>query len=273
MTDQTPTAASSPPSLLTGLSARLLVLTIFFVMVAEFLIYTPSVSNFRKKYLEERIATAHVAALALEATPDNMVSPELEEELLYHAGAYGVVLRHPTRRVLMLSKEMPPKVDVTFDLRSGRFPYWIFDAYEAMFRDDNRIMRVVGMSPKQPGVIVEAVLDEAPMRAAMLGFSTRILQLSIVISLLTSVVMLFVVRFCSDQTLVKRRRNRLAARVLELLVYSDDIAVNLSTFRRILVANPRQHAGLVFTHAVDHGRFQWRKGDREKQAFALRVGG
>ncbi|MHA1598061.1 MAG: HAMP domain-containing protein, partial [Alphaproteobacteria bacterium] len=183
MTEQTPTP---PPSVLTGLSAQLLILTIFFVMVAEFLIYTPSVSNFRKKYLEERIATAHVAALALQATPDHMVSPELEEELLYHAGAYGVVLRHPTRRVLMLSKEMPPKVDVTFDLRTGRFPYWIFDAYEAMTRDDNRVMRVIGMSPKEPGVIVETVIDEEPMRVAMLGFSNRILQLSIVISLLTA---------------------------------------------------------------------------------------
>ncbi|MBT4463413.1 MAG: HAMP domain-containing histidine kinase, partial [Rhodospirillaceae bacterium] len=139
-----------------------------------------------KAYLEERIATAHVAALALQATPDNMVSPELEAELLYHAGAYGVVLRHPTRHSLMLSKEMPPKVDVTFDLRAGSFPYWILDAYGAMFRDDNRIMRVIGMSPKQPGVIVEAVLDEAPMRHEMLAFSNRILQLSVIISLLTA---------------------------------------------------------------------------------------
>jgi len=174
------------PTALTGLSARLLVLTIFFVMLAEFLIYTPSVSRYRKTYLEQRIATAHVAVLALEATPDNMVSPELEAELLYHAGAYSVVLKHPERRVLLLAKDMPPKVDVTFDLRKGSFPMWISDAYSAMFRDDNRVMRVIGFSPKSPGVSIEIVIDEAPMRRAMLDFSSRILQLSIVISLLTA---------------------------------------------------------------------------------------
>jgi len=171
---------------MTGLSARLLVLTIFFVMLAEFLIYTPSVSRYRKNYLEQRIATAHVAVLALEATPDNMVSPELEEELLYHAGAYAVALKLPNRRVLLLAKDMPPGVDVTFDLRQGAFPMWISDAYLAMFRDDNRVMRVIGESPKSPGVSVEIVIDEAPMRQEMLGFSSRILQLSIVISLLTA---------------------------------------------------------------------------------------
>lgn len=174
------------PTAMTGLSARLLVLTIFFVMLAEFLIYTPSVSRYRKNYLEQRIATAHVAVLALQATPDNMVSPELEEELLYHAGAYAVALKLPNRRVLMLAKDMPPKVDVTFDLRQGSFPMWISDAYAAMFRDDNRVMRVIGESPKSPGVSVEIVIDEAPMRHEMLGFSSRILQLSIAISLLTA---------------------------------------------------------------------------------------
>ena len=171
---------------MTGLSARLLVLTIFFVMLAEFLIYTPSVSRYRKNYLEQRIATAHVAALAVEATPDHMVSPELEQELLYHAGAYAIVLKHPERRVLILAKDMPPRVDVTFDLRHGGFPMWIRDAYSAMLRDDNRVMRIIAESPKSPGVSVEIVIDEAPMREKMLGFSTRILQLSIVISLLTA---------------------------------------------------------------------------------------
>ncbi len=174
------------PTAMTGLSARLLVLTIFFVMLAEFLIYTPSISRYRKTYLEQRIATAHVAVLALEATPDNMVSPELEEELLYHAGAYAVALKLPNRRVLLLSKEMPPGVDVTFDLRQGDFRMWISDAYSAMLRDDNRVMRIIGESPKSPGVSVEIVIDEAPMRMEMLSFSSRILQLSIAISLLTA---------------------------------------------------------------------------------------
>ena len=181
-----PDKSGPMPSSLSGLSAKLLVLTIFFVMLAEFLIYTPSISRFRKTYLEEHIATAHLATLALEATADNMVTRDLEEELLFHADAYSITLKHPARSMLMLSRQNLPQIDVVFDLREGHFPMWIFDAFAALFRDDNRVMRVIGISPKAMDVVVEVTLDEAPMRKAMLNFSGRILQLSIVISLLTA---------------------------------------------------------------------------------------
>ena len=46
------------PSLLVSLSGRLLLLTIFFVMLAEVLIYAPSIGRYRKVYFDERIAAA-----------------------------------------------------------------------------------------------------------------------------------------------------------------------------------------------------------------------
>lgn len=174
------------PWALSGLSAKLLVLTIFFVLLAELLIYTPSISRFRLTYLEEHIANAHLAALALEVTPDNMVNRELENELLFHADAYSITLKHPSRRVLMLSQINLPSVDVSFDLREGNVVTWIWEAFSVLFRNDDRVMQVMGVSPKDNNVVVEVILDEEPMRQEMLSFSTRILQLSIVISLLTA---------------------------------------------------------------------------------------
>ena len=67
-----------------SLSAQVLLLTIFFVMLGEVLIYAPSAGRFRYEYLRDRLATAHVAVLALLATPDNMVSEALQAELLQH---------------------------------------------------------------------------------------------------------------------------------------------------------------------------------------------
>ena len=170
-------------NVLHSLSGRLLVLTIVFVMLAEFLIYAPSISRFRKTYLEEHIAKAQLATLALEATPDNMVSRDLEDMLLFHAEAYAIAVDRPERRMLALKKDMPPAIDVVFDLRETSFPTWIMDAFMVLAQDENRVMRVIGESTKNPGVAIEVVMDEAPMREAMLGYSTRILQLSIVISL------------------------------------------------------------------------------------------
>lgn len=172
--------------LMTGLSARLLILTMLFIMLAEALIWTPSISRFRKVYLEDHIVRAQFSTLALEAIPEDAVGPKLRDELLFHAEAYGIVLNRPDQRVLMVSKAMPPKVDLTVDLTKGRFPMWIFDAFETLAQDENRILRVIGMSPRDPDVVVEVVMDETPMREAMYGYSARIFNLSLVISLFTA---------------------------------------------------------------------------------------
>ena len=88
----------SLPPFLNSLSARLLVLTVIFVMLSEVLIFVPSVARFRLNYLQQHVADAHLAILALEATPDNMVSRELANELLAHVGAYGIILLHSLSR-------------------------------------------------------------------------------------------------------------------------------------------------------------------------------
>ena len=169
-----------------GLSARLLALTVSFVMLAEILIFVPSISRFRKVYLEDQIAKAHLAVLAVEATPENAVGKGLEMDLLLHAGAYGIVLKKPDRHMLMLSKEMPPAVDVTFDLRQGMFFRWIGEALAALAQTRNRVMRIIADSPGEPDATIEVLLDETPMREAMYAFSVRILTLSIIISLFTA---------------------------------------------------------------------------------------
>ena len=57
------------PAMCPGLSAKLLLLTILFVMLAEVLIFVPSVANFRQQWLIDRLTAAQLAALAAEAAP------------------------------------------------------------------------------------------------------------------------------------------------------------------------------------------------------------
>jgi signal transduction histidine kinase len=170
-----------------SLSARVLLLTIFFVMLGEILIYAPSAGRFRYEYLRDRLATAHVAVLALLATPDYMVSDSLQAELLKHAGAYVVGLKQPNGiKLMMHAKEGVPAIDAMYDLTQRNFFGLIGDALASIAHPANRILRVVGPSPKTPGAVVEIVVDEAPMRSALIEYSERVLALSIVISLLTA---------------------------------------------------------------------------------------
>jgi signal transduction histidine kinase len=173
-------------TLFSGLSARLLLLTVFFVMLAEVLIYAPSIARYRLVHLEERIAAAHLASLALEVPSDNVVSDRLRQELLDHAGSHGIVLRRPHSRALMLSDGMPPAIDATYDLREANFVSLLAEAFGTLASDGSRYFRVIGVSPRDPAVQIETVIAERPLRMAMLDFSWRILALSIVISLITA---------------------------------------------------------------------------------------
>ena len=93
---------------------------------------------------------------------------------------------------------------MTFDLSKGNVPLWIQKSFETLFSHGNRIMRVIGKSPFEPGATVELLLDEAPLRAEMWDFGGRILQLSIIISLTTAALV-----FLSLQWLLVRPMRRI----------------------------------------------------------------
>ena len=48
-----------------GLSGKLLLLTVLFVMIAEVLIYVPSVANFRLNWLHDRLSAASNTSAAV----------------------------------------------------------------------------------------------------------------------------------------------------------------------------------------------------------------
>ena len=99
--------------------------------------------------------------------PGEKVGKPLKEALLFHTAAYGIVVNRPDRRMLMVSKEMPPRVDLTINLTQGTFMGWIREAFSTLAQNENRILRIIGKSSKDPEVMVEVIIDEAPRRAAM----------------------------------------------------------------------------------------------------------
>ena len=97
MTDET---AARPPVVRAprfGLSGKLLVLTILFVMIAEVLIYVPLVANFRVHWLRDHLAGAYTAALVLEAAPSGMVPESLAKQILDSIGARAVAMKMGTQ--------------------------------------------------------------------------------------------------------------------------------------------------------------------------------
>ena len=179
---------------LRSLSGRFLLLTIIFVMLAEVLIFVPSVARYRLEYLQERLERAQIASLSLLATPNDMIDPELEAELLDNAGVLNVVLLREQMRELILSSPMPAMTDKDYDLREETALSLIAGAYETLTADKDRVIRVTGQPVKGAGLLIEVALEEAPLRAAMLDYGLRILQLSAVISVITACLLFLAVR-------------------------------------------------------------------------------
>ena len=94
------------------LSGRFLLLTIAFVMLAEVMIFVPSVARFREDYLRERLERSQIASLTLLSSPDFMVPDELRYELLANAEVLNIVLRRDAVRELILSSPIPHPVDL-----------------------------------------------------------------------------------------------------------------------------------------------------------------
>src|SRR3954465_3055126 len=135
-----------------GLSGKLLGLTILFVMVAEILIYVPSVANFRLNWLNDRLAAAHTAALVLDAAPRGMVPEGLASQVLSSIGARTVAVKMGNERRLLAASNLPVKVEAEVDMR--HVPWWraIYDAFKLLLHDEpGDAIRVIGPAPMVEG--------------------------------------------------------------------------------------------------------------------------
>ena len=169
-----------------GLSWRILGLVVVAVMTAEILIFLPSIARFRVVYLEQLIESGTLAALALDATPDNMVTEQVKRSLLDNARVDAVVLVEPNKPKRALMNIEPRPSMPGYNLKEQGFFSLIWDALAAMAHDGQRYIRVGGESMRLPKAMVWIVADEWPMRIAMYGYAGRILALSILIALFTA---------------------------------------------------------------------------------------
>ncbi len=175
-----------------SLSGRFLILTTVFVMLAEVLIFVPSIARFREDFLLNRLERAQIASLALLA--DDMLADDLEAELLANAGVYNVVLRRDEVRQLMLSSPIPEQITNTYDLRDAGPWILIRDAMTRIFTTENEVIRVIGEPVKGAGLLIEVTIDSMPLRMAMVDYGLRILGLSFVISIITAFFLFLAVR-------------------------------------------------------------------------------
>lgn len=181
-----PPVPDHAPRIRFGLSGRLLGLTLIFVLLAEVLIYVPTIANFYERWLANRLGRARTVALVIDAAPSGMPLEELTRQLLADANAHLIVLKTDDTRRLLAISDPPGEITREIDLRETRWFTAIRDSLATLIFGANGVLRVVGHAPSG-GEFVEMVMAENALRDALLSYSQRVLWVSLLISLMSAV--------------------------------------------------------------------------------------
>jgi signal transduction histidine kinase len=185
---------------------------VLFVMMAEVLIYVPSIAGFRITWLTDRLAAAHTGALVLEAAPNGMVPDSLARQILTSVGAQAIAMKTGQQRRLLALSELPTSVRQEVDIRNVQPSRAIMAAFETMFLcRDTDIIRAVGPAP-MGGQFVEIVLEEGPLRRAMLRYSRNILLLSLIISGISAALVYLALHYLFVRPMRRMTANMIAFR-------------------------------------------------------------
>ncbi len=180
--------------MINSLSGRFLILTVIGVMLAEVMIFVPSVARYREDYLNQKLEKAQIASLSVLASESNRISPQLAGELLQNAGVYNVVLRRNEASQLVLSSPVPGPVTTMVDLRDPSAWYLIQGAMMQLLGPGEGVIRALGSPTQGSGILIEVAMDQKPLRDAMVDYGLRILVLSLVISVIAAALLFLAVR-------------------------------------------------------------------------------
>lgn len=174
------------PRLFGGLSGRLLWLTVIFVMLAEILIFVPSVAGMRMNWLRDRLDTAAAAGIVIDGLQPSELPRAVQDDTLLATGTKVIALKKDGTSRLLAAQDMPPQVDQVFDLADVPMLVSMRDALDTLFLGGGRVMRVFGPIGDSD-MIIELVMTDDALRKDMLKYSKMMFLLSLLISLITAV--------------------------------------------------------------------------------------
>jgi signal transduction histidine kinase len=185
-------SACRPAGMFGGISGKLLWLTVICIMLAEVLIFFPSVASMRLRWLDERLNAAAAAAIAIDGLQPVELPRDLQKQTLEATGTKAIVLRKDGTSRLLATWDMPTSVDNQYDLTDVPALTAMRDALDTLIFGGDRMIRVYG-PVQDTSTGVEVVMKDKHLRNAMLIYSRNVFLLSILISLFTATLVFFAI--------------------------------------------------------------------------------
>jgi signal transduction histidine kinase len=155
-----------------GLSSRLLILTVLFVVLAGLLILPPALAQFEQTWLYDRLRAAELASLAVDAAPNQVVSDKVSAQLLKGAGVVSVAVQSGGVRRLLLAAPRMQRTPYLVDLRTGDID--LGAPFQTLFSGRDRMVRVVARPQFRDADFIEIVAPDAPLKAELEAYLLRL---------------------------------------------------------------------------------------------------
>ncbi|HST92582.1 MAG TPA: sensor histidine kinase, partial [Brevundimonas sp.] len=166
-----------------ALAWRLLLLTFVFTAVVEVLIVAPSAAGFHERWLLDRLQSAELASVGVEALPYSAVEDETAEQLLAIGGVQAVVVGDQGVRRLLLQAPNLPRAPDLIDLRRDRSIARIVDPWRTLFGHPDRSIRVQARPRYRSGDFIEILAPAQPLKLELRAFLLNSLLMSLLISI------------------------------------------------------------------------------------------
>ena len=217
---------------LRGLPVKLLILTVTFMMLVQALIFLPSLANFRVSWLEERLSTASAVGAVLMQSDATELSREVQDDVLVALGAMALAVRDAGSSQLLIATAMPQQIDLHIDLGETAPLTQMREALYTLFFGSDRVLRIfapMGTGDRE----FELVMSEADLRQAMVAYARNIALLSLVLSMLTALLLYYVIDKMMVRPIRAMTRSMLSfaqvpddpARIIRFGARNDEIGV------------------------------------------------
>ncbi len=155
-------------------------------MLAEMLLFVPSVALHRQDWLSERTQQAGLLAQALTGVPDYEASEILLEQFMQDTDVLLMAAKRDGMTELVLGAA-PQTADgmITLDLRTSKRVPSMLAPFRDLFSGGNEILRVISTSPVQGQDALELLIPREKLRLALRDYFKNIFWLSFMIAMIT----------------------------------------------------------------------------------------
>ncbi len=169
-----------------SLSGRLLLLTVLYALASEVLIFVPAIGLYHRELLTDHVLSAQLAIQPFTEPSGQDLPGSLRDELLKHADADAVVLRRNYRRELFPIGRVPTRIDRTIDLTSDTLLADMNNGMDCLLYGGARELHIIAPTYIRGAQSIGVMLDERPLRSALLVYAARAVVAALFISWATA---------------------------------------------------------------------------------------